>query len=73
MKNSEFFFRIILFNFIIIGTTGVGIFTADLTGSMKTVAIILFIFLVILMGIIDVILYKMNEFEKLDNDDRINR
>lgn len=73
MKNSELFFRLFFFNSIIIGTTAAALFSSDLTGSMKTVAIIMFVFLIVLMGFLDVILYIKNKIDKLNDKDGIYR
>lgn len=73
MKNSIFFFRLFLFNSIIIGTTAVAIFSSDLTGSMKIVTIIMFVFLIVLMGFLDVILYIKNKIDKFNDKDGIYR
>lgn len=73
MKNGKLFFRLFLFNFIIIGTTAAALFSSDLTGPMKTVAIIMFVFLIVLMGFLDVILYIKNKIDKLNDKDGIYR
>lgn len=73
MKNGELFFRLILFNLIIIVTTGAAIFSSDVTGSMKTTAIILYIFVIILMAFLDIILYIKNKLDKLEDKYGINR
>lgn len=73
MKNSSLFFRLFLFNSIIIGSTAAALFSSDLTGSMKIVAIIMFVFLIVLMGLLDMILYIKNKIDKLNDKDGIYR
>jgi uncharacterized membrane protein YhaH (DUF805 family) len=64
MKNGELFFRLFLFNLIIIVPTAICVFTADFIEGLKTLAVILFIFLLVLLIIADILLYIKNEFDK---------
>lgn len=73
MKNSELFFRLFLFNLIIIVSTAAAVFTSDFNGSLKIVVIIMFILLIVLLGFLDVLLYIKNKIDKFNDKDGIYR
>lgn len=73
MKNSVLFFRLLLFDLIIIIPTGICVFSSDLINPTKTFAIIMFGILIGLMGFLNVLLYIKNKIDKFNDKDGIYR